>query len=64
MMFVIFTPHFLIAMLIWIGAAWIIAKLGQNRRYGFLGNFLISFFFSPIVGILVLLGSDERKPQA
>ena len=63
-MFVIFTPHFLLGMLIWIGAAWIIAHLGRNRRYGFLGNFLISFLFSPIVGLLVLLGSDERKPSA
>jgi hypothetical protein len=61
MMVIFFHPQFLIGLLIWVGAAWIIGQLGRNRRYGFLGNFLISFFFSPIVGVLVLLAGDERK---
>jgi len=62
-MYLVFQPHFLFGMLIWIGAAWIIGKLGQNKSYGFLGNFLISFFFTPIVGILVLLAADDRRPR-
>lgn len=52
-----FSPYFLF---FWIAAAWLIGILGKNRRYGFLGNFLISFLFSPVVGVIVLLASDDR----
>jgi hypothetical protein len=61
MMFIIFSPHFLFGLLIWVGAAWVIGQLGRDKRYGFMGNFLISFFFSPIVGVLVLLAGADRK---
>lgn len=53
----LFNPYFLF---FWIGSAWLIGILGKHRRYGFLGNFLISFLFSPVVGIIVLLASDDR----
>ena len=44
----------------WIGASWLIGILGRNKRFGFLGNFLIAFLFSPVVGVIVLLASDDR----
>lgn len=47
----------------WIVISWIIGMLGRNKRFGFFGNFLVSFLFSPIVGIIVLLASDDR-PKA
>ena len=48
---------------IWIGASWLIGILGKDKRFGFFGNFLVSFLFSPIVGIIVLLASDDRVPK-
>ncbi|WP_029061343.1 hypothetical protein [Labrenzia sp. DG1229] len=47
--------------LIWVVAAWIIGILGRDTRFGFVGNFLIAFVFSPIVGILVLLAAERAK---
>ncbi|MFN3460894.1 MAG: hypothetical protein ACK4ZN_07780 [Oceanibaculum sp.] len=52
-----FHPTFLVT---WIGASWLIGILGRNKRFGFLGNFLISFLFSPVVGVIVLLASDDK----
>lgn len=52
-----FHPGFLVT---WIGASWLIGILGRNKRFGFLGNFLISFLFSPVVGVIVLLASDDK----
>jgi len=49
--------------LIWVVASWIIGMLGRETRFGFAGNFLVSFLFSPLVGIIVLLASDRwRRP--
>lgn len=45
---------------LWIAFSWLIGLLGKNKRFGFFGNFLISFLFSPVVGVIVLLASDER----
>ncbi|MDJ0933249.1 hypothetical protein [Breoghania sp.] len=45
--------------LLWVLASWIIGVLGRNTRFGFIGNFLIAFVFSPVVGIIVLLAGDQ-----
>lgn len=50
------------AFLIWAGASWVIGMLGRDTRFGFAGNFLIAFFFSPLVGIIVLIASERRRP--
>lgn len=49
-----------LAVLIWVLAAWFIAILGRKKRFGFTGNFLVALIFSPIVGVIVLLASDDR----
>ncbi|MBD1544672.1 hypothetical protein [Roseibium aggregatum] len=49
--------------LIWVVASWIIGMLGRDTRFGFAGNFLVAFLFSPLVGIIVLLAADRwRRP--
>lgn len=53
----LFHPAFLVT---WVGASWLIGILGRNKRFGFLGNFLIAFLFSPLVGVIVLLASDDK----
>ncbi|MDN3720385.1 hypothetical protein QW131_17115 [Roseibium salinum] len=35
--------------------------LGRDTRFGFAGNFLVSFLFSPLVGIIVLLASERKR---
>ncbi|MBB4302689.1 hypothetical protein GGD81_001725 [Rhodobium orientis] len=47
--------------LIWVVASWIIGMIGRDTRFGFAGNFLVSFLFSPLVGIIVLLASDRTR---
>ena len=56
-------PYFMSPWLIivWIFAAWVIGMLGRDKRFGFFGNFLMSFLFSPIVGAIVLIASDDRR---
>ncbi|MEL6646538.1 MAG: hypothetical protein AAFY35_01260 [Pseudomonadota bacterium] len=57
-MLFIFNP---LPLLIWLVLAWIIGVLGSRKRFGFLGNFLIALLLSPLVGVIVLLSSDERR---
>lgn len=54
-------PQMIAPVLVWIFASWIIGLLGRHKRYGYFGNFLISFIFSPIVGLIVILASDDRR---
>lgn len=49
------------AFLIWVVASWIIGMLGRDTRFGFAGNFLIAFLFSPLVGVIVLLAAERRR---
>jgi hypothetical protein len=51
-------------LLLWILSSWVIGYLGRNKRFGFFGNFLISVAFSPLIGLVVLLASDDRVPRA
>ena len=60
MMWPAFSP---LGVLAWIFASWIIGVIGRNRRFGFFGNFLVSFIFTPVVWVLVLLASDDRFPK-
>lgn len=50
-------------MIFWIFTSWLIGVLGKDKRFGFFGNFLISFLFSPVVGTIVLVASDHRMPM-
>ncbi len=49
-------------LILWIAASWLIGMLGKDKRFGFFGNFLVSFLFRPLVGAIVLVASDDRPP--
>lgn len=49
--------------LTWILLSWGIAELGREKRFGFIGHFLISLVFSPLVGAIVLLAGDNRMKR-
>jgi len=47
--------------LIWLAVSMIIAFFGRKRKFGFWGYFILSLVFSPLIGFIVLLGSDPKK---
>lgn len=38
--------------------------LGKDRKFGFVGNFFVSFFMSPVIGLLVLVAQNPKAPAA
>lgn len=54
-------PQMIVPLMLWILASWIVGLIGRNKSYGYFGNFLISFIFSPNVGLIVILVSDDRR---
>lgn len=51
-----------IVFIIYVSLSVIIGLLGKNRKFGFWGYFFGSLLLSPILGTLLLLASDSRKP--
>lgn len=49
-------------MIFWSIAAIVIGKFGASTKLGSFGTFLVSFFFSPLMGVLVLWVA-ERQPK-
>lgn len=47
--------------LAYIGLCFILALIGTNRKFGYWGYFFVSLFLTPIIGSIVLLGSDKRS---
>ena len=54
----------IIAFLIWVVLSAAVAFLGKNRKFGFWGYLFCSLFFSPLIGLLLVLGSDRQPPPA
>lgn len=42
---------------------YMVAFLGRERKFRFFGYFVISVFFTPIIGLLVVFASDKRKDK-
>lgn len=55
---------FLILSILWIGPAIAIGVWGKSKKIGGILAFLISFIFSPVIGIIaVLLSADKTKAR-
>jgi hypothetical protein len=52
----------LVYTLLWFLLAALIGYLGRHRAAGFLGFFLASVFFSPLVAFLILVLSRPARP--
>ncbi len=48
--------------LIYIAGAFVVGLLGQNRKFGYWGYFFGSLVLTPVIGLLLVLASDKRKP--
>jgi len=45
----------------YIGLCLLFGYLGQHRKFGFIGNFFVSFFMTPIVGLIVLFAQNKKQ---
>ncbi len=52
-------PPFVI--MAWILCSMTLGFMGKNTKLGSFGMFLASFFFSPVVGLLLLITSTPRS---
>jgi hypothetical protein len=48
----------------YIGLCAVIGWCGSKLRFGFWGYFFLSLVFTPLVGLLFVVGSEKRKPSA
>ena len=53
-----------IGALIYIGLCVLIGYVGRDKKFGFIGNCLISLFFSPVIGLIVWLVQSDAEPKA
>jgi hypothetical protein len=49
------------AYILYFAACFVIALFGSNRKFGFWGYFFASLLLSPLVGVLLVIGSDKRR---
>lgn len=42
----------------------VVAYIGKDRKFGFWGNFLCSFAFTPLIGLVIVFASDKREVAA
>jgi len=52
-------PLFVIYIVLCIG----LGVLGMNRKFGFWGYLFGSLLLSPLIGLILVLASDVRKPE-
>lgn len=45
--------------IVWTTLALIIGLMGANRKFGFWGYFFASLFFTPFLGLMLMLASDK-----
>jgi 4-hydroxybenzoate polyprenyltransferase len=50
-------------LVIYIVAALAAAWLGRNKQIGFVGFLLVALIATPVVALIVLLISQDRRPQ-
>ena len=43
--------------------SFIVGLLGKNRKFGFWGYFFASLLLTPILGLIIVLASDKKKPE-
>jgi len=53
-----------VAALVYIGLCLLIGYIGRDKKFGFVGNFLISLFLSPLIGLIVWLVQSDATKEA
>ena len=50
----------LIGLIAYCALCYIVGMLGADRKFGLWGTAAISFIFTPIIGLLIVLASDKK----
>ena len=53
----------LIILLVALGLATLVGQIGKNRKIGFGWSFALSFFLSPIIGVIITLCSKKNDVE-
>lgn len=48
-------------LLLYLGLCALIGYVGRDKKFGFVGNFFISLFLSPLVGFVIWLIQSDKK---
>jgi len=54
--------HLIVIIVLYLLLCLLMGLLGRNRKLGFWGYFFGSIILTPIIGLILLLASDPRKP--
>ena len=49
--------------IIYVGLAFLVGMYGINRKFGFWGNFIFSILFTPLIGMILAMGSDPARDE-
>jgi Na+/melibiose symporter-like transporter len=52
------------AIIIYTFLSYLVAFFGRNRKFGFWIYFVLCFIFTPLLTILIVMGSDKRVDSA
>jgi hypothetical protein len=52
-----------VGMLVYLGLCALLGYVGREKKFGFVGNFFISLFLSPLVGFVVWLLESDKKSE-
>ena len=55
---------FSIGLILYLVFCFLVGLCGIHRRMGFIGTFILSFFFTPVVIIIILLLTGGSRPVA
>ncbi len=47
----------------WVGLAFLIGKLGSQKKIGFIKSFFISVIFSPFISYMIVSNSRMKNPR-
>jgi len=55
--------HIIVIAVLYLLLCLLLGLMGKNRKFGFWGYFFGSIVVTPVIGLLLVLASDPRKPD-
>jgi len=55
--------HIIVIVVLYLLLCLLLGLMGRNRKFGFWGYFFGSIVVTPVIGLLLVLASDPRKPD-
>ncbi len=52
-----------IGLIVYLGICALIGYVGRDKKFGFVGNFFLSLFLSPLVGFVIWLIQSDTKVE-